>query len=238
MVANVQHLPIDTSSLLPYEGSKPRSQSPRRVHRSNSLQGPPDLKDTGEIKRTTLEMNAVESARQQRADMTSPLSVRSRTGSVSSKSSGPVRQYSPPIKSAYSGTSFALTSPASRDTSQLSTPQLTTPHTGTSFAFESVSSARSIRPGSRLKNEITYSPTDKPLEDLFPYTRARVNDVYYKQHHGLDESQVTTDDLRRYMLSVVFCWDGDIEGLIKDECKLEPVVSSSLPPPIFNPYAT
>ncbi|KAN0084926.1 hypothetical protein V8E54_001393 [Elaphomyces granulatus] len=217
MVANVQHLPIDTSSLPPYEGSKPRSQSPRRVRRSNSLQGPPDLKDTGEIKRTTLEMNAVESARQQRADMTSPLSVRSRTGSVSSKSSGPTRQYSPPIKSAYSGTSFALTSPASRDTSQLSTPQLTTPHTGTSFAFESVSSARSIRPGSRLRNEITYSPTDKPLEDLFPYTRARVNDVYYKQHHGLDEAQVTPDDLRRYMLSVVFCWDGDIEGLIKDE---------------------
>jgi hypothetical protein len=84
-----------------------------------------------------------------------------------------------------------------------------------------------------LRNEITYSPTDKPLEDLFPYTRARVNDVYYKQHHGLDEAQVTPDDLRRYMLSVVFCWDGDIEGLIKDECKLELGVSSSLPFPLF-----
>jgi hypothetical protein len=79
-----------------------------------------------------------------------------------------------------------------------------------------MSSVKSSRPGSRLRNEVQFSPADKHV-DLFPFTRARLNDVPYRAQQPLDEARLTPDDLRRQMLSMVFGWDGDIEGLIKDE---------------------
>lgn len=60
------------------------------------------------------------------------------------------------------------------------------------------------------------SPEEKKL-DLFPFIRARLNDVPYRHHRPLDETHLTPDDLRQQMLSVVFGWEGDIEGLISDE---------------------
>jgi hypothetical protein len=193
MVANVQHLPVDPL-LPPLEDSRFRAMSPGYLARGNAAVG-----------------SAIEAG--QRAD--SPLSGQSRTNSISSRSSGRVRPFSPPVKSAYSGTTFSMTSPLGRVASNT---------TGTSIAYASsasVSSARS-RGGSRLRNEMALSPADKPLEDLFPYTRTRVNDVPYnaqQPREPLDESHLTSDDLRRQMLSVVFGWDGDIEGLIRDERK-------------------
>jgi hypothetical protein len=79
-----------------------------------------------------------------------------------------------------------------------------------------MSSVKSSRAGSRLRNEVQFSPADKNV-DLFPFIRARLNDVPYRHHQPLDEGRLTPDDLRRQMLSMVFGWDGDIEGLIKDE---------------------
>ncbi|KAL1971308.1 hypothetical protein VTN77DRAFT_260 [Rasamsonia byssochlamydoides] len=195
MVANVQHLPSDP--LL-------RPMSPGYLAGGNGA----DLGRAG-----------IEAVSQQRADTASPLSGRSRTNSMSSRaSSGRVRPFSPPVKSAYSGTTFSMTSPLGRVASHT---------TGTSIAYgsaASVSSATRSRSGSRLRNEVTLSPADKPLEDLFPYTRARVNDVPYtqKQRRPIDESHLTADDLRRQMLSIVFGWEGDIEGLIRDEMSRHP----------------
>ncbi|KAH8696420.1 WD domain, G-beta repeat protein [Talaromyces proteolyticus] len=202
MVANVRHLPLDQSAAI--EDPKLRPNSPAyfdrggAIHSAHGFRGP--------------EVSIHEIATQQRANMTSPMSVRSHTNSISSRaSSGRVRPFSPPVKSTYSGTTFSMTSPLGRQPSQ----------TGTSIAYGSsasvVSSVRS-RGGSRLKNEVSRSPTDKPLEDLFPFTRARLNDVPYNQHAPpLDESRLTPEDLRRQMLRVVFGWEGDIEELIHDE---------------------
>ena len=74
-----------------------------------------------------------------------------------------------------------------------------------------------------MRNEVHLSPADKNIVDLFPFTRARLIDVPYKQQPPIDESNLTSDDLRLQMLSVVFGWDGDIQDLITDECMFCPV---------------
>lgn len=81
-----------------------------------------------------------------------------------------------------------------------------------------MSSVKSSRAGSRLRNEVHRSPAERNIIDLFPFTRARLNDVPYKQLPPMDDSHLTPDDLRRQMLNVVFGWKGDIEELIRDEC--------------------
>lgn len=211
MVANVQHLPVGSRSGAS-ENSRSRTMSPRR------LQDPPDIREpTSAVRRTPFDANGIESIRQ-RADLTSPASSRSRTESVSSKASSSkynIRPFSPPSRSGQSATTFSLTS-AGGDTPQPSA-------SAASFAYPSsvsMSSVRSSRAASRLRNEVHLSPAEKNIVDLFPFTRARLNDVPYKQQPPLDDPDLTSDDLRQQMLSVVFGWDGDIEDLIKDECKL------------------
>lgn len=81
-----------------------------------------------------------------------------------------------------------------------------------------MSSVKSSRAGSRLRNEVHMSPAEKNIVDLFPFTRARLNDVPYKQAPPLDETHLTPENLRQQMLSVVFGWEGDIQDLIRDEC--------------------
>lgn len=205
MVANVQHLAVGSRSTAS-EGSRSRTMSPRR------LQDPPDIREKGAGRRTPFDTNGVESAKQARADLISPASSRSRTESVSSKaSSGKYkidRPFSPPSRSAQSGTSFSM---SGRDT----------PQPSASYAYASsisMSSAKSSRAGSRLRNEVHLSPAERNIVDLFPFTRARLNDVPYRQTPPLDETHLTPDDLRQQMLSVVFGWDGDIQDLLRDEC--------------------
>lgn len=77
---------------------------------------------------------------------------------------------------------------------------------------------KSSRVGSRLKNEVQMSPADKNFVDLFPFIRARLNDVPYKSQPPIDENHLTPEDLQQQMLSVVFGWEGDTQGLIRDEC--------------------
>jgi hypothetical protein len=205
MVKNVRHLPMDQVAIV--EEPKVRPMSPSYFSRGSGARSVQSFRGP--------EVSIHEIATQQRANTTSPMSARSRTNSISSHaSSGRVRPFSPLNKSTYSGTTFSMTSPlGGRLPSQ----------TGTSIAYGSSTSVSSVRSrgGSRLRNEVTQSPVDKPLEDLFPFTRERVNEVTYMQQMApLDESRLTPDALRRQMLHVVFGWDGDIEDLIRSECKL------------------
>ncbi|KAL4894965.1 hypothetical protein BDV59DRAFT_158667 [Aspergillus ambiguus] len=201
MVANVQHLPVGMLS-------NPSEEARLRATSSRTLQEPPEIRESGNAfgsRRTPFEP--------QRAETSSSLSSRSHAKSVSSTaSSGKYRPgpFSPPSRSAHTGTSFSLASASERDTPQ--------PSAG-SYAYApsvSSSSVKSSRGGSRLRNEVQFSPADKPV-DLFPLTRARLNDVPFRNHPPLDESRLTPDDLRRQMLSVVFGWEGDIDGLLSDE---------------------
>ncbi|OGE57663.1 hypothetical protein PENARI_c001G02465 [Penicillium arizonense] len=218
MVANVQHLPVGSRSGTS-ENNRSRTMSPRR------LQDPPDIREpTNAVRRTPFDASGIESIRQ-RADLTSPASSRSRTESVSSKASSSkynTRPFSPPSRSGQSATTFSLTS-AGGDTPQPSA-------SAASFAYPSsvsMSSVRSSRAASRLRNEVHLSPAEKNIVDLFPFTRARLNDVPYKQQPPLDDPDLTSDDLRQQMLSVVFGWDGDIEDLIRDELSRHAVGSQS-----------
>ena len=205
MVANVQHLPISARSVAS-EDSRSRTRSPRR------LQEPPEIREPQNARRTPFDTSGIDSMRQQRADLTSPASSRSRTESVSSKaSSGKYRvaPFSPPSRSGQSGTTFSLTS-VGRDTPQ---PSATYPYASS----VSMSSVKSSRAGSRLRNEVQMSPAERNIVDLFPFTRARLNDVPYKAQPPIDETHLTPENLRQQMLSVVFGWEGDIQDLIRDE---------------------
>lgn len=207
MVANVQHLPLGTPSLASEE-NRSRRISPRR------LQDAPDIREQVNGRRTPSNSNGVDSMRQ-RADMTSPAFSRSGTESVSSKASSEKYRpghFSPRSRSGQSGTSFSLTSAGGGDT----------PQPSASYAYASsvsMSSVKSSRAGSRLRNEVHLSPAERNIVDLFPFTRARLNDVPYKHQPPLDETNLTPDDLRQQMLNVVFGWEGDIKDLIRDERK-------------------
>ena len=56
------------------------------------------------------------------------------------------------------------------------------------------------------------------MQDLFPYTRARLSDVPYRPSQVMDLA--TPDELRKQMLNVVFGWEDDIEELVREECEL------------------
>ncbi|KAJ5939002.1 hypothetical protein N7466_002136 [Penicillium verhagenii] len=206
MVANVQHIPVIPRSATS-ESQRSKTMSPRR------LQDPPDIREPPTTRRTPFDSNGLDNLRQQRADLISPASSRSRTESVSSKaSSGKYNRadaFSPPSRSGQTSTTFSMTS-AGRDTPQ--------PSAGFPYASSvSMSSVKSSRAGSRLRNEVQMSPAERNIVDLFPFMRARLNDVPYKSQPPFDENHLTPDDLRQQMLSVVFGWEGDISDLIRDE---------------------
>ncbi|KAL4792329.1 hypothetical protein BDV19DRAFT_368592 [Aspergillus venezuelensis] len=215
MVAIVQHVPVNSmTSALDQMRARTKSSSPR------ALQDPPEMRESNSSysrRRAPFDSSGIEAVRQQRAELSSPESSRGRAASVSSKASSDKYKppFSPPTRSAHTATSFSLTS-AGRETPQ--------PYAYASSI--SMSSAKSSRPGSRLRNEVQFSPADKNV-DLFPFTRARLNDVPYRSQQPLDETHLTPDILRRQMLSMVFGWDGDIEGLIKDELYRHPPGSAA-----------
>ncbi|KAL5046348.1 hypothetical protein BDW71DRAFT_65409 [Aspergillus fruticulosus] len=211
MVANVQHPPTNSMTAA-LDQMRARTKSPR------TLQDAPEMRESSSSysrRRAPFDSSGIETVKQQRAELSSPESSRGRAASVSSKASSDRYKppYSPPTRSAHTATSFSLTSAGGgRETPQ------------PSFAYASsvsMSSVKSSRPGSRLRNEVQFSPADKNV-DLFPFTRARLNDVPYRTQQPLDEARLTPDDLRRQMLSMVFGWDGDIEALIKDELYRHP----------------
>ncbi|KAF7173626.1 hypothetical protein CNMCM5623_005874 [Aspergillus felis] len=218
MVANVQHIPAGALTAT--------SEDPRGgTLESRALQDPPDLRESARMYegRPPFDQSGVDAVRQQRAEMGSPVSSRSHANSVSSKaSSGKYRivAFSPPSRSGQTGTSFSLASASGRETPQQS---------GASYTYASsvsMSSVKSSRAGSRLRNEVQFSPAEQRI-DLFPFTRVRLNDVPYRNHRPIDETHLTPNDLRRQMLSVVFGWDEDIQDLIRDELIRHPSGSQS-----------
>ncbi|KAF4966759.1 hypothetical protein FZEAL_10615 [Fusarium zealandicum] len=91
----------------------------------------------------------------------------------------------------------------------------------------SMTSSRSRRRPSRLRNEVPRSPDDSKVHDLFKYTRARLSDIPYKHPMGANNMRLTNDDLRHQMLSTIFGWNKEVEDLIKDEMSRHPPGSSS-----------
>ena len=202
MVANVQHPPASSEDAMAQAMS------------SRTLQDSPEIKENGYMfdGRRTPDQNGIEAAQQQRTELTSPASSRSHTSSKAS--SGKYRNvpFSPPSKSEQSGTSFSSLASNERETPQPSYGQ----HPPQSVPTPS---AKSSRAGSRLRNEVQFSPADKQV-DLFPFIRGRLNDIPYGHQEPLGEAHLTPDGLRQQMLSIVFGWEEDVKDLIKDECML------------------
>ncbi|PGH16496.1 hypothetical protein AJ80_05181 [Polytolypa hystricis UAMH7299] len=227
LVADVQHLPVD-SHTAPETRPKPPQSEPALTSGNLSQHTNAELKERTKnvspmVKKEPFDMATLELARQDRNALASPVSERSQTNSISSASS---RGYnrgirSPQSRSIYSGTTFSMSSPV-RSVSDMPL------YTGNSLNYApSVSTSRSYRGGSRLRHELIPSPVDKPITELLPYTRGRLNDVPYQPPRPLDENNLTPEDLRRQMLSVVFGWDSDIEDLIRDELARHPVGSQN-----------
>lgn len=222
MVANVQHLPMISSLPTPPEDAKFKPIEPALTAQNLARRATPESNNTissmSPIKRATMEMNAIDSARHERVNAASPPSVRSHAQSTSSKASSDriYRYGSPPARSGQSVTTFSNMSP-------MPSTRETPLNTGVSWAYPSsisTSSARSYRGGSRLRHEVSEGAGEQRVTDLFPFTRARLNDVPYMPPRSLDDiSDLSPDDLRKQMLSVVFGWGGDIKELIQDEGK-------------------
>lgn len=219
---SVQYFPMSMSSpsihVLGPQASQPQNMHhvtgaapPRPIQQGyESLPGHASLST---IQRTVNEMQIVELAQQQRADAASPASSRSRSESVSSRSSGGPRYLSsnnPSISSrAASGTTFSTFSPVMAGHDSV--------FSGGSSVFPSSSVASGRRSkGSRLRQEVRMSPEPRPV-DLFPYTRARLSSVPYTHPQAVDQANLTADDLRKQMLKIVFGWNGDIEPMIREE---------------------
>lgn len=168
------------------------------------------------IQRTSNEMQAMEHARQLRDEMASPLSATSRTSRTdtmsTTSSSRAYPRHLPSISSrAQSGTTFSTISPSMLGRDSL--------FSGTTSIYPSTASMASSgrrSKGSRLRQEVVRSPESSYL-DLFPRSRIRLGNMTYERPEPLDQENMTSDDLRRRMLEVVFGWSDDIEALIKDE---------------------
>jgi hypothetical protein len=101
-----------------------------------------------------------------------------------------------------------------------------------SFSMSSVSSANSARSrpsarGSRLRQEVLRSPEEKVVVDLFKFTKSRLSDLPYRAPQVPDGNPRSTNDLRRQMLSTIFGWEGEVDGLIRDELSRHPRGSAS-----------
>ncbi|KAG8527733.1 uncharacterized protein KY384_007887 [Bacidia gigantensis] len=99
---------------------------------------------------------------------------------------------------------------------------------GTSFypSTMSITSSGRRSKNSRLRNEVIRSPEDA-FVDLFPRTRIRLANMAYEPAQPIDQENMTTDELRRRMLSIVFGWEDDIEPLIRDELSFHQPGSTS-----------
>jgi hypothetical protein len=94
-------------------------------------------------------------------------------------------------------------------------------------SVSSMTSSRSRRRPSRLRNEVPRSPDDNKVHDLFKFTRARLSDIPYKHAMGSNNARLTNDDLRRQMLNTIFGWNREVEDLIRDEMSRHPQGSPS-----------
>ncbi|PGH14492.1 hypothetical protein AJ79_02985 [Helicocarpus griseus UAMH5409] len=226
MVANVQHIPLTSVTGQPVNvkietietGLTSQNLAQCQTTIADRMRSPSPA-SVGQ----PLDPDAAELARRERAKLTSPLSTGSRTTSTSSANSygrglrGPV----PPRSRSYnSGTTFSISSPI---------PSIPESRSVTSLNYASSRSTSSRRSYNRGSSRLRYgyvpgsssssSSMDKPITELFPYIRSRVNDVPFQPPRPQNEGNLTPDQLRRQMLKVVFGWEGDTEELIRDELR-------------------
>ncbi|OJJ51100.1 hypothetical protein ASPZODRAFT_127108 [Penicilliopsis zonata CBS 506.65] len=207
---------------------EPKAFEPKALEQK-SLKPSPDLPEPSPSGRQSPAFSHMSEAARHQLPLRSPYSVKSHVNSLIHNSKASVRSrnnpYSPISRSGQSGTTFSTLSRNDRNTIQ----QTTTSIAYASSISGSSSSMKSPYGPSRLRNEVHFSPVvDHHQEiDLFPYTRARLIDVPYRQHWPMDETNLTPDNLRQQMLGVVFGWDGDIEDLIRNELSHHPKGSQS-----------
>lgn len=204
MVANVRHIPTTIPPTPPEDKRGPlwtTSESEEEV--------------ASPLARARRELRATEAAKHDRNNLSSPQST------VSSHKSGvkPSAKdiISPAGRTDYTTTSFDTGIQSQSNLSQQA-PQVYQP--------QSPVATRANKKGSRLRQEVIMSPEERPVVDLFPFTRARLHDVQHRPPRTLDDS-MTADDLRSQMLSVVFGWDEDIYDLIRDELSRHPSESQN-----------
>ncbi|KAF1975084.1 hypothetical protein BU23DRAFT_567059 [Bimuria novae-zelandiae CBS 107.79] len=222
IVQNVQHPPANTPPSPPHSldekdqtGKTPLTTQPKSAAHvlieSESSEGEGHAV-LSPLQKITQEMDQLEEERRDRVGPLSPVSSR---GSQSSRSSGsgrgPRYRYDKPSNTRSSkssgGTVFSSGTSSMVGTSR------------ESLSIRSTSSAASSRfTSSNLRKEVLRSPDESHRTqhmDLFPFTKARLGDVPYRNSQlGAERSP---DDLRQNMLRVVFGWENDIEELIRDE---------------------
>lgn len=225
IVQNVQHPPANTPPSPPHSldekdttGKTPLTAQPKSAAHvlieSESSEGEGHAV-LSPLQKIAKEMDQLEEERRDRVGPLSPVSSR---GSQSSRSSGsgrgPRYRYDKPVNTRSSkssgGTVFSSGTSSMMGTSR------------ESISIRSTSSAASSRfTSSHLRKEVLRSPDESHRTqhmDLFPFTKARLGDVPYRNSQlGPERSP---DDLRQNMLRVVFGWENDIEELIRDERKL------------------
>ena len=177
---------------------------------SENSRGPVTLST---IQRSTNELSAIDQARLDRSEMSSPVSASSRADSLSTTSNRRgYQRHIPSISSrAASGTTFSTVSP-----SMVGRDSMFSGGTSMYPSTMSITSSGRRSRGSRLRNEVVRSP-EATYVDLFPRTRVRLANMAYEQPQPIDQDNLTPDELRRRMLGIVFGWDDDIEPLVRDE---------------------
>jgi hypothetical protein len=224
LVQNVQHPPANTPPSPPHSldeqdktGKTPLTAQPKSaVHvliESESSEGE-GASVLSPLQKIAQEMDQLEEERRDRVGPLSPVSSR---GSQSSRSSGSGR--APRYR--YDKPSVTRSSKSSGGTVFSSGNSSFLGNSRESISIRSTSSTASARYGtSQLRKEVLRSPDETHRTqnmDLFPFTKARIGDVPYRNSQlGPERSP---DDLRQNMLRVVFGWENDIEELVRDERK-------------------
>ncbi|KAF2120698.1 hypothetical protein BDV96DRAFT_609837 [Lophiotrema nucula] len=233
MVANVQHPPANTPPSPPHslDEKKKKSDTPlvktaaQALIESESSEGEGNVMSP--LQKIAQEMDQLEEERRDRVGPLSPVSSR---GSQSSRSSGGTRnpryRYDKPSVGSRSNKS-------NKSSGGTIFSSGTSSFAGTSRESISIRSSSSIASSSRyggsaLRKEVLRSP-DESLRtkhmDLFPFTKARLSDVPYRNAQLPPER--SPDDLRQNMLRIVFGWENDIEELIRDELARHPPGSAA-----------
>ncbi|KAK7193506.1 hypothetical protein DPSP01_000067 [Paraphaeosphaeria sporulosa] len=229
IVQNVQHPPANTPPSPPHsldEQHEKSSKTPLTAQQPKSVAHVLIESESSEgegqavlspLQKIAQEMDQLEEERRDRVGPLSPVSSR---GSQSSRSSGSGR-----------GPRYRYDKPANTRSSKSSGGTVFSSGTSSmmgasreSISIKSTSSATSSRfTSSHLRKEVLRSPDESHRTkhmDLFPFTKARLGDVPYRNSQlGPERSP---DDLRQNMLRVVFGWENDIEELIRDELARHP----------------
>ncbi|KAK4993986.1 hypothetical protein LTR66_005897 [Elasticomyces elasticus] len=224
-VASVQHVPANTPPSPPnlIEESRYKHATPATAT-STMVPVLPVYMETGSsegeghamspLQKIAREMDQIEEEMRDRVAPLSPSS--SRASSVSSKSSNGGRR---PPGYRYDQASSRSSKVSTKDGTEFSYgSSVRTGHDSISIRSTS-SMASSNYKSSNLRKEIMRSPDEAngtKAMDLFPFTKARLREVPFRTPQYGQVAR-TPDVLRQEMLSVVFGWNGDVEGLIRDE---------------------